>query len=240
MTIAKNMTPTKEGSAKASSKIPSAAIPATRTDEDWPEKHALLVKKVKAGDIDIVFYGDSITDWMNVDLLHKIIGPKASNVGIAGDYTQHLLWRLQNGELDFGGTPPRAAVVLIGTNNLPVRPGEYNSTNEEICEGTKTCLAEIHKKYPEMKILLLGILPRDEEPGTILRKRIIETNKLYSKLADKSKHIYFLDISDKLLEKDGSLSKVVMYDGLHPTQDTGYKPMLESIKPELDKVLAEK
>lgn len=177
---------------------------------------------------------------MNVDLLHKIIGPRASNIGIAGDYTQHLLYRLQNGELDFGGTPPRAAVMLIGTNNLPVRPNEYNSTNEEICEGTKACIAEIHKKYPEMKILLLGILPRDEQPGTVLRKRIIETNKLYAKLADKSKNVYFLDIGDKLLEKNGTLSKVVMYDGLHPTKDTGYKPMLEAIKPTLDKILAEK
>lgn len=218
--------------------LPAAAIPVPRPEEDWKSKHDILVKKAKDGNVDVVFYGDSITDWMNVDLLHKIIGPRASNFGIAGDCTEHLLWRLQNGELDFGGTPPRAAVLLIGTNNLPSYPGVKNSTNEEVAIGTKACVDEIQKKFPEMKVLILGILPREEQPNAPLRDRLKETNKLYAKLADDKHKIYYADINSKLLEKDGTLSKVIMYDYLHPTKDTGYQPMLEAIKPYLDKVLA--
>ena len=223
------------GEKYAGSKLPLTAIPVPR-EAEWVKHHEQLAETVKKGNIDIVFYGDSITDWMNADLLHKIISPKATNIGIAGDCTEHLLWRLQNGEADFGGTPPRYAVVLIGTNNLPEFPGFHHSTNEEVQLGVKACLDEIIKKVPKIKILLLAILARDEKPDTELRKRVTQTNVLLKKLAD-NKQIFFADINPQLLEADGKISTDIMYDFLHPSKDHGYDRMLNAIKPHLDKVM---
>lgn len=225
--------PSKEYAGK---NLPLSAVPVPR-EAEWVKHHQQLAATVKKGDIDVVFYGDSITDWMNVDLLHKIIGPKATNIGIAGDCTEHLLWRLQNGEMDFAGKPPRAAVVLIGTNNLPDFPGFHHSTNDDVLVGVKACLTEIQKKIP--KILLLGILPRDQKPNTELRNRLKDTNELLKTLAD-NKHVFYADIGPQLLDADGTLSTDVMYDFLHPSKDTGYQRMLDAIKPHLDKVLAAK
>ncbi len=214
----------------------AADVPVPRTDDGWSANHERLAKLVATSNAEIAFFGDSITEGMNVELLHKIIGPQASNFGIGGDRTQHLLWRLQNGEMNFPAPGPKAFVVLIGTNNISSWAKHPSSTNEEIVEGVKANIEELKKHFPKAKILLLAMLPRDENPDSETRKRVDATNKLFEKLADNKKVVY-ADISKKLLEPNGKLSPKVMADFLHPTPVEGYQLMFSAIKPHLDKLM---
>ena len=221
----------------AEKQLPSSVVAAQRSEPFCQKLHEQCVARAKEGNIDILFLGDSITEGMNRKLMHKIIGEKAENFGVGGDRTQNLIWRLRNGELDIKGSTPRAIVVLIGTNNTVSWGDNKSNTSPEIVLGVKEVLKEIRERQANAKILLLGLLPRDEKPGTHLRKEILEINKELQKLAD-NKHVWYADIGDKLLEPDGKISTVVMSDFLHPTEDLGYQKMFDAIKPHLDVVLS--
>lgn len=227
----------KESAAPAKSETKSSAEPSSviampRTDEGWMDKHDKLVKRAHEGKIDTLFLGDSITEGMHIVQLHKLISPEATNLGIGGDRTQHLLWRLRNGELDIAGDPPKYAVVLIGTNNMPIWDDKTTSTNAEIVQGVQANLKEIEHRLPKTKILLLGLLPRDEKAKTDFRNRIIEINKKLKDFAD-NKHVWFLDLSAELIEPDGTMKASIMPDFLHPSE-LGYEHMFKPIKAKLD------
>jgi lysophospholipase L1-like esterase len=220
-------------------KAPTTVVPVSRSVENWMARHDNLVKKVRSSHPDIVFFGDSITEGMNVALLHKIISPKAANFGLGGDRTENLLWRLRNGEMDFSAPLPQAFVVLIGTNNISQWPGNPSNTDQEIYLGVQADLNEIKQRAPGARILLLSILPRDRKPGTDTRKRVEGSNALIKGLAD-NKQIWYADIGAALLEADGSISPEVMSDFLHPTPVKGYELMFGAIKPHLDQLLSRK
>lgn len=210
-------------------------VPVSRSDDGWWKgKHDSLVKEIENSHCKTAFFGDSITDWMNVNLLHKLIGADASNFGIAGDRTENLLWRMRNGEMKFPSPGPETFVILIGTNNI-AQPGQASNTNKQIYEGVNADLKEIRQDFPNSKVLVLGMLPRDEKPNTPNRQHISQTNKLIKGLADQ-KHIWYADISSAFLEADGTISPKVMSDFLHPTADEGYKRMFTAIKPHLDEI----
>src|SRR5205807_491305 len=90
------------------------------------------------------------------DVWKETFGPyNAYNIGIGGDQTQHVLWRLDNGELDGINPNPKVAMIMIGTNNLG------NRDDEAIAAGVTKIVQEVHEKLPQTKILLLGIFPRN-------------------------------------------------------------------------------
>jgi lysophospholipase L1-like esterase len=218
----------KAGDKKADEKKENTAvIPAEKSRE----KHEAFLAIAKKGNIDVVFLGDSITDgWRGngKEVWKEHFEPlKAVNFGISGDRTQHVLWRLRNGELE--GYKPRAVVLMIGTNNL-----RYN-TAEEIADGIKAVVDEIQKKQPDAKVLLLGIFPRGEKPGDPNRDKIKEVNKVIAKLDD-GKRVQYLDIGDKFLDKDGGISKGIMPDYLHLSAE-GYKIWADAIQKPLNEML---
>jgi lysophospholipase L1-like esterase len=206
----------------------TAVIPAVK-DEN---RHKGFLEIAKKGKIDVVFLGDSITDgWRGSgkDVWKEQMEPlKAANFGIGGDRTQHVLWRIENGELE--GYKPKAAVLMIGTNNLGA------NTDEEIAAGIKAIVEAIHKKQPKTKVLLLGIFPRGEQPTDKNRDRIKNINKIIAKLDDDGKTVRYLDIGDKFLEKDGTLSKEIMPDFLHLSKK-GYEIEAHAIKPTLSELM---
>ncbi len=142
----------------------TAIVPAPQNS--WMERHELLCKVADAGVGDVVFLGDSITTrWAAEPLFNKEFGKyKAQNFGIGGDRTENVLWRLQHGALS--NIRPKVIVLLIGTNNLTA------NTVPEIAAGVEAIIKEIKARSPKTKILLLGVFPRDEKPGTDLRKKI--------------------------------------------------------------------
>src|SRR5262245_24761254 len=193
-------------------KANTAVVPAQKD----PKRHENFLKDIaKMKTIDVVFVGDSITDgWRGQRRLWKerFEPLKTLNLGIGGDRTQHVIWRLQNGELD--GYQPKVFMMMIGTNNMG------SNTEEEIAAGNKAIIEEIHKKHPDAKILLLGIFPRSPKAGDKIRDKIKKTNELIAKFDD-GKKVKYLDIGEKFLEPDGSLTKEIMPDYLH-LSEKGY------------------
>ncbi|MHC4291567.1 MAG: GDSL-type esterase/lipase family protein [Planctomycetota bacterium] len=167
----------------------------------------------------------------------------AVNMGFSGDQTQHVLWRLENGEID--GINPKLAVVMIGTNNSN---GDDN-TAEEIADGIKAICARLRTELPKTKILILAIFPRGNEEEfeetemayTAMNDQWAKNNKaskLASKIAD-GKHIFYLDINDAFLNEKGQLTEEVMPDLLHPNEK-GYQLWAEAMEPTIQELMGEK
>lgn len=188
------------------------------------------IKKMD-GNIDIAFVGDSITArWRGGENWEKHWGSyKAVNMGIGGDQTQNVLWRLQNGHLD--GYKAKLFIVMIGTNNL----WDKNSSAGDVADGIKAILDLIMSKQPDAKVLLLSTFPTGEKPGPGREKRK-DLNTLLPKLAGGSVH--YMDIYDKFLEPDGTISKEVMHDFLH-LGSKGYDIWAEAIKGKVKELLGE-
>jgi lysophospholipase L1-like esterase len=199
-------------------------------DPRWVQRHEGFVEEAKKGGTDVLFLGDSITDfWRNrgSNVWNTYYAPRhAANFGISGDRTEHLLWRMTHGELD--GVKPRVVVLMIGTNNTGKERNseKIRNTTPEVIEGVTTVVKELRLKLPESKILLLAIFPSGEVSDP-QRAQVKEINEVIAKLAD-GKMIIFLDIGPKFLEPDGTLPKDVMPDLLHPSTK-GYQIWAESM-----------
>ncbi len=198
-----------------------------RRHEQFLKDKAELLKK---GPIQVVFIGDSITDgWRGGGLAtwQTAFGDKynALNLGIGGDQTQHVLWRIDHNELD--GISPKVVVMMIGTNNS-------RSSAVDMIAGVAADVAAVHAKLPEAKILLLGIFPRSAKPHDDVRVKIKEVNDVLSKLDGKD-NVKYLDIGAKFLEADGTLPKSIMPDALHPNAK-GYVIWAEAIGPTVEEL----
>ncbi len=206
-------------------------------DAKWVERHEGFVAQAKQGDIEVLFLGDSITDgWRTRGkaVWEKQYAPRhALNLGIGGDRTEHVLWRMEHGELD--GIKPKAVVLMIGTNNTgKERDGKPRNTTPEIAEGVTAVVKGLRAKLPQSKILLLAIFPRGEQ-GTPIRDQLKEINTALAKLDD-GKMVKFLDIGAKFLEPDGTLPRDIMPDLLHPNEK-GYQIWADAIESTLADLL---
>ncbi len=204
-----------------------AVVPAVKN----PERHERFLEDIKKmeGKIDVVFLGDSITDgWRGAKAWKTSFEPlHALNLGIGGDRTQHVLWRIQHDELK--GYEPKAFVIMIGTNNMG------GDSEENIAAGVKAIVDEIQQQHPKSKILLLGIFPRSPNPTDGIREKVKKTNELIAKF--EGENVKYLDIGPKFLEEDGTLSKEIMPDFLHLSQK-GYEIWAEAIDVDLKAMLA--
>ncbi|MEO5958051.1 MAG: platelet-activating factor acetylhydrolase IB subunit [Opitutaceae bacterium] len=213
-------------------------------DPNWVKRHEGFVEIAKQGGVDVLFLGDSITDfWRREDknqggkpVWDKNFAPlRAANFGISADRTQHVLWRLDHGELD--GIKPKVVVLMIGTNNTGLERGTATprNTTAEAAEGVVAVVKTLRTKLPASKILLLAIFPRGESPDDPQRKQVAEINTTLAKLAD-GKAIRFLDLGPKFLAADGTLPKEIMPDFLHPSEK-GYEIWAAAIKQPLAQML---
>ncbi len=195
--------------------------------------HEKFVSIAKEGKAQLVFLGDSITaGWAGAgkEVWAKAFGEYTpANFGIGGDRTQHVLWRIMNGELD-GGIKPKAAVLMIGTNN------SGSDSAEGIAKGVTAIVKTIREKQPQAKVLLLAVFPRGEKaspnPG---RDKLKQVNDIIAKLDD-GKSVFFLDIGGKFLQPDGSLTKEIMPDFLH-LSPAGYQIWADAIGPKLAELM---
>ncbi len=216
----------------------SAVTPVVQTAEWaikwWGPRHEAVDKRLKKGNVDLLFIGDSITHgWENVgreiwDVYHA---PRnAVNMGFSGDRTQHVLWRLEHSNLE--AISPKLVVLMIGTNNSN---GDDN-TAEEIADGIITICKRLRSRLPKTKILLLAIFPRDHKPSP-QRQKNARASLSASRVAD-GKMIHYLNINSSFLTEDGLLTKDIMPDYLHPNK-AGYKIWAEAIKPKIAQLMGE-
>lgn len=195
----------------------------------WTKVHERFVDRAKQGGIDLLFLGDSITQgWNDNEVWKRYYGPRnAANFGIGGDRTEHVLWRIENGEID--GISPKVAVLMIGTNNAKA------NTAGEIAQGIETIVKTLREKLPKTKILLLGVFPRDPSADSPLRAKLGEVNERVAKLDDGSM-VTYLDIGKRFTKEDGTLTTDVMPDFLHLSRK-GYRIWADAMEPTLWKML---
>jgi len=208
----------------------------SRTDRNSLLAHEELLDKAKRGGIDIYFEGDSITRrWGATDypeLLanwkQNFFGWNAADFGWGADRIQNILWRLENGELD--GVNPKIIVLLAGTNNVGSRtaPEGDDAKVAEITRGLKAILDVLETKAPSATVIATAIFPRNDNMAAL--PVIGRINRNLSKLAD-AKRIRYLDVNDKLADRDGKLFEGVMNaDKLHPSAK-GYQIWADALKP---------
>ena len=218
----------------------TAIVPAFRAKPKfWLQRHTNYLQEAKQGPYDIVFLGDSITDFWHdrgSNVWNQYYAPRhALNLGIRGDLTQQVLWRIDNGELD--GLHPKVLVLLLGTNNNGRdKPGKpVRNTPAETIAGMTRVVQEVREKLPETKILLLAIFPRSI-PGDPVRDKIAEVNRIISKLDDQ-RNVFYLDIGSKFLDDKGFfLPDSFRADNLHP-QAKGYDIWGAAVKDKLAELM---
>jgi lysophospholipase L1-like esterase len=220
--------------------VAAADVPTPRTDKNSQLAHADLVAKAQQGGVDVYFIGDSITRrWGTSDAQYRdmlanwnanFFGWNAGDFGWGADSIQHILWRLENGELD--GVNPKVFVILAGTNNVGREPGD-DAKVADITAGLKAVIALCRKKAPEATVILTAIFPRNDNLAVVPTINRINAN--LAGLAD-GKSVRFLNVNDRLADKDGKLFPGMMVDNLHPTVK-GYQVWADGLKPLLTELL---
>jgi len=209
-----------------------AMVPVARTNASWIQRHESMNQKARQGHIDLIYVGDSIVEHYENQgkevWAHYYAGRNALNLGISGDRTEHVLWRLDHGNIE--GISPKLAILMIGQNN-----GGYN-TGEEIAEGVVAIVQKLRARLPSTKILLLGIFQRREKP-TPEREVLAKANEISSKLAD-GKNVFYLDINDVFVRPDGTIPRSLMYDFEHPTP-LGHRRWAEVIEPKVAELMGD-
>ncbi len=199
--------------------------------------HESFLKRGKEGPIGVLFLGDSITErWAKAPHIwaHYFGKYQSANFGIGGDQTQHVIWRLEHGELD--GINPKAVVLLIGTNNSSTHTGA------QIADAVKKIVGMIRARLPQTKVLLLAIFPRGPRESLGVpdpwEKRMVEIAAANQELAklDNGASVRFLDINRNFLGNDGTIPNIIMPDQLH-LNAAGYQLWAEAIEKPLAELM---
>ena len=212
----------------------NAVIPEHRNNAGWwKERHEQKNKEASNKAHDLIFIGDSIThsfETAGKDVWGKYYGKRNTlNLGMSGDRTEHVLWRLNNGNLKRQENA-KVVVVMIGTNNT----GAMKQDPTETADGIKMILSTLRARCPKAKVLLLGVFPRGVQANDPLRMMNVEINQNIAKFADGDR-VHYLDISDEFLDENGVIAREIMGDALHPGKE-GYQIWAESIEPTLIKL----
>lgn len=199
------------------------------------KRHAEKMEAVKNGGAKVVFIGDSITHFWESrgkEQLKKYFSEgdmKMLDLGTSGDRTEHVLWRLDNGELD--DYEAKCVLLMIGTNNT----GHFKNFSDEppmdTILGIRAILKKIRAKQPKAVVVLTAIFPRGANENDPCRLRNDAVNREIRRYCD-GKTVFWCDFTDRLLDKDGD-TKWVMPDRLHPGPQ-GYEIWYEEVKPYID------
>jgi lysophospholipase L1-like esterase len=203
----------------------TTTIPVTQRRDastyDWETRHNAVLAYNKTHKPQIVFLGNSITNYWSgeptapirrgeISWAKYFEHKSAANFGFGWDRVENVLWRVYHDELD--SISPSHIVLMIGTNNLQL------NTDDAIVTGLQFLVSAIHKKQPAAKILLMGILPRRD-----MEDRIAKLNKLIAK-ADMGENVHFADSGKLFLKPDKKIDEALFVDGLHPNEK-GYEKL---------------
>ncbi|WP_246145726.1 GDSL-type esterase/lipase family protein [Brevifollis gellanilyticus] len=226
-----------------STEINTAVTPMLKLEKDgygWEERHDEIMRIKNEIDPEIVLIGDSITHFWGgkpdggrignrgTETWESLFGKRrVLNLGFGWDRTQNALKRIELGELD--GLKPKAIVIHIGTNNTAQTENCRSNTPEEIAAGIGAIVEQCQKKCPGAKVIVMAIFPRGKMADNPKRAELAKINAVLAAAQKDKPGVTYLDITDKWLEPDGSISKEVMPDSLHPNQK-GYGVWAEALK----------
>lgn len=208
------------------------AAPPPPTPQTGPEAIARfqqIKKEIEAGPHAILFLGDSLTQkWDQTIWQQDATFRGALNAGVNGDRTENLLWRLQHGNLY--RQHPDAVVLLIGTNDIG-----RNRSPEVVAESIRDILERLRVHLPGARLLLLGVLPRNESPFSRRRDQVRAVNRLIRQCGD-DEHVFYVDVSTALLDSEGRLTRAISPDGVH-LSSLGYARLTGRLDMELHRIL---
>jgi lysophospholipase L1-like esterase len=205
-------------------------------DQRFMKRHEGFVAEAKKGGIELLLVGDFLTDdWRGNNKNHVAAiyektfgGYHPANFGQGGDYTQHVLWRLQNGELE--GIEPKVVMLLIGGIN-----GSNGDDPQKIAAGVQAIIVTVQQKVPGAKVLLVGVPPWQEKSGK-LRARQTAVNSLLAAIDDGGKTIKYVDLGPRLIGPDGTVPKELMPDGVHLSEQ-GYQVWADAVAAPLKELM---
>ena len=211
---------------------PREAVAENLDIADWRGRVAQLdqqLARVNRNAANLVFLGDSLTQSWEPTMFAQFFGHRrALNLGVAGDFTQGMLWRLQAGQ--WGSMRPAMVVLLVGTNNA-----QAGGRAEDIALGIAEVIRFIHARSPNTRVLLVGLLPRGPDASDPARQVNIRVNQLVARCADGRATIY-QDVGALMVSADGRLSEHIAFDRLHLTM-VGYAILGAAIAPTVQAVL---
>ena len=203
--------------------------PTPQADREAIERFELINHEAKIRSHMFVFLGDSLTQKWDRRLWERYFAPRgALNAGVNGDRTEHVLWRIEHGNID--RQQPTIAVLLIGTNDIG-----RNRSADIIAEGVRDILTVLRSRLSTTRILLLGVLPRSEWPSSDRRRQVTEVNRLIGTCADRE-HVFYADVGNVLLDSAGRLIPEVSPDGVHLSEH-GYDLLTARLEVEFAKLL---
>ena len=208
---------------------PATTTPVSRESGAFARQN-LVLERANTSHAQVVLIGDSITEgWEGApDQLQSLVGLRsAANLGVGGDRTQHVLWRLQQAPLM--SVNPKVIVLMIGTNNI------YDDSADDIVAGIRAITALLNQQCPNAEILVLDIPPRGD-PMDSARAKIAQINAELAQ-GEWPGHARFVRVGNQFLGADGALDRANLPDLLHFSQK-GYAMWAAAIKPELDCSLA--
>tara|TARA_R110002167_G_scaffold74663_3_gene208803 strand:- start:6417 stop:7178 length:762 start_codon:yes stop_codon:yes gene_type:complete len=200
-----------------------STIAEQRSNSWWQQRHQDILSADKSA-VKLLFLGDSITQqWQHeaygLPIWQQYYGDEfAFNMGFSGDKTQHLLWRIENGELN--GVSPDVTVLMIGTNNVE------DDKAEDIAEGINLIIEQVQLKLPQTKLIVHRIFPRGnaDNPARLI---IDAASQIISSKANEQSFIY-VDINERFEDGEGNVLDSLMYDGLHLTTK-GYQVWADAL-----------
>ncbi|OWF39606.1 platelet-activating factor acetylhydrolase IB subunit beta-like [Mizuhopecten yessoensis] len=190
-------------------------------DGRWMSQHLRFIAEGKEREPDVLFIGDSIIQQMRFSKVWKMLLEPLHclNFGIGGDQTQNVLWRVSNQELD--NVSPDVIVLMVGTNN-------HGHNAEQIVDGIMAIAEVVRTKQPKAQLIIMGILPRGQNPNPLRIKNSKVNSLLEAKLRCRENATFFAVDDEVFVGSDGSISASDMYDYLHLTPE-GYTKLCEPL-----------
>jgi len=233
------------GEASRDTELPanSAVVPMTKLENDsydWWVRHAEILQVKDSINPEIVLIGDSISHFWGGEpranlangsqAFDSVFAPyRVLNMGFGWDRTQNVLWRLDHGELD--GLHPHTVLLHIGNNNTRETPNARVNLPEEIVEGIAAICSRVRSKVPGVRIILMKILPCEEQPDHSRRVLIDAVNSLLIEFA-RAHQLELVDLAPKMLKPDGTLPQELAPDFCHPNE-AGYQIWADTLRPML-------